>query len=91
MTIPCLRYLLFRQHAAYGDDGLKYKYSGVTVDARPWTPALKELKDIVEKHSGFRYNFVLVNRCPLKTCQHIEFVLIFKIPRWARQDGRPQR
>ena len=52
----------FRQHAAYRDDGLKYKYSGVTVAAKPWTPALKHLKEIVEKHSGFEYNFVLVNR-----------------------------
>jgi len=51
-----------RQHSAYGDDGLKYKYSGVTVLAKPWTPALKHLKEIVEKHSGFKYNFVLVNR-----------------------------
>jgi len=51
-----------RQHAAYGDDGLKYKYSGVTVPAKPWTPALKHLKEVVEKHSGFKYNFVLVNR-----------------------------
>ena len=53
---------VYRQHAAYGDDGLKYKYSGVTVAAKPWTPALKQLKEIVEKHSGFKYNFVLVNR-----------------------------
>ena len=55
-------FLLSRQHAAYGDDGLKYKYSGVTVAAKPWTPGLKHLKEIVEKHSGFKYNFVLVNR-----------------------------
>ena len=41
---------------------MKYKYSGVTVAAKPWTPALKQLKEIVGKHSGFKYNFVLVNR-----------------------------
>ena len=59
---PLWYILPYRQHAAYGDDGLKYKYSGVTVAAKPWTPALKHLKEIVEKHSGFKYNFVLVNR-----------------------------
>ena len=55
-------FLLCRQHTAYGDDGLMYKYIRVIVSAKPWTPALKHLKEIIERHSGFKYNFVLVNR-----------------------------
>ena len=51
-----------RQHAAYGEAGLSYRYSGVRVPALPWTPGLAELRHLVERHSGHSYNFVLVNR-----------------------------
>jgi alkylated DNA repair dioxygenase AlkB len=51
-----------RQHAAYGDEGVRYRYSGTTVAARPWTPTLARLKALVEQEAGHKYNFVLVNR-----------------------------
>ena len=51
-----------RQQAGYGDCGVSYTYSSVTLPAEPWTPILAELRDMVEKVSGVRYNFVIVNR-----------------------------
>ena len=55
-------YPIPRQQSAYGDCGIKYKYSGTTVPALPWTNCLEKLRDVVEKLAGVRYNFVLVNR-----------------------------
>lgn len=51
-----------RQHAAYGDPGVEYKYSGTRVEARAWTPALARLREVVEREAAASYNFVLVNR-----------------------------
>lgn len=51
-----------RQIAAYGDVGMSYRFSGLTVYAQPWTPTLSEIKDIVENVSGATFNFVLINR-----------------------------
>ena len=53
-----------RQQVAYGDDGLKYTFSGATVAAKPWTmaPVLKQVNDIITSVTGHTFNFVLVNR-----------------------------
>jgi alpha-ketoglutarate-dependent dioxygenase alkB family protein 2 len=51
-----------RKQASYGEDGLKYKFSGKTVSAQPWTPFLKELRDVLASKVGVSFNFVLVNR-----------------------------
>ena len=51
-----------RRQAAFGDPGLSYNFSGVSVPALPWTPLLSKLKDIVCKQLGEQFNFVLVNR-----------------------------
>ena len=51
-----------RQQVSYGDCGITYTYSGVTLPTKSWIPVLKGLKNCVEKVTGFRYNFVLVNR-----------------------------
>ena len=51
-----------RKHAAYGEPGVKYTYSGVTVAAKPWTETLILIKNRVEELTSFSYNFVLVNR-----------------------------
>jgi len=48
---------------AYGDDGLTYTFSGVTIPARPWTPLLREIKTRIESVTGKMFNFVLINRC----------------------------
>lgn len=51
-----------RKQSAYGEPGLEYRYSGTTIPAKPWTPTLEYLRDVIEEKTGFRYNFVLVNR-----------------------------
>ena len=32
-----------RQQSAYGDEGVKYKYSGLSITAQPWTKTLRNL------------------------------------------------
>jgi alkylated DNA repair dioxygenase AlkB len=39
-----------------------YRYSGQTLPARPFDPALAEVRARVEAHTGARFNHVLVNR-----------------------------
>ncbi|XP_056276088.1 DNA oxidative demethylase ALKBH2 isoform X2 [Pseudoliparis swirei] len=51
-----------RKQATYGDAGLTYTYSGVPRSARPWTPTLEYIRDVVTKTTGQTFNFVLVNR-----------------------------
>jgi len=50
-----------RLTAFYGDREVNYRYSGLTLKARPWIPELKELRRIVEERSGQKYNSVLCN------------------------------
>ncbi len=50
-----------RLTAAYGDDGLTYRYSGTDNPALPWTRTLLEIKARIEAVAG-RYNFCLLNR-----------------------------
>ena len=47
--------------AFYGDDGLEYTYSGVTLAALPWAPWLADLKRRVEEVCDSRFNTVLLN------------------------------
>jgi alkylated DNA repair dioxygenase AlkB len=47
--------------AFYGDAGLEYTYSGVTLQALPWPAGLRELKDEVESLCGASFNTVLLN------------------------------
>ncbi len=47
--------------AFYGDEGLEYTYSGVTLGALPWTPLLLDLKGRVEELCGNPFNTVLLN------------------------------
>ncbi|KAF5291201.1 hypothetical protein FQA39_LY14443 [Lamprigera yunnana] len=51
-----------RQQVSYGDRGLKYTFSGVTLPAKNWIPILKHIRDLVAKLTKVEYNFVLVNR-----------------------------
>lgn len=51
-----------RQQVAYGDEGLKYHFSGVTLPAKPWIGSLISIRDLISKLTGYSYNFVLVNR-----------------------------
>ena len=51
-----------RKHAAFGDPGLSYTFSNLTLRAKPWTPLLVALRDCVTSVTGQQYNFVLINR-----------------------------
>lgn len=51
-----------RKQVTYGDPGLTYKYSGITTPAKPWPKSLKAVRDLVNRVTGYDYNFVLVNR-----------------------------
>lgn len=51
-----------RKQVSYGDKGMSYAFSGTRLPAKPWTPILQHLRDLVANQTGHRYNFVLVNR-----------------------------
>src|SRR4051812_15806279 len=51
-----------RLTAWYGDDGTRYKYSGIENVPHPWTPSLLVVKRAVEPPSGVVFNSVLLNR-----------------------------
>jgi alkylated DNA repair dioxygenase AlkB len=50
-----------RKVAWFGDETYSYAYSGKTRDALAWTPDLLELKVIVERICGRRFNSCLLN------------------------------
>ena len=50
-----------RLSAWYGDQGLSYAYSGLTVVARGWNEPLLAIRRKVEAVSGHRFNSVLLN------------------------------
>ena len=47
--------------AWYGEPGLRYTYSRITMEAIPWTDALQKIKARVEALSGSAFNSVLLN------------------------------
>lgn len=51
-----------RKQVAHGEAGLSYTFSGNTIPARPWSPALTKIRDLISSVTGFNFNFVLVNR-----------------------------
>ncbi|XP_068629904.1 DNA oxidative demethylase ALKBH2-like [Battus philenor] len=55
-------YPLPRQQVAFGDPGITYTYSGITVPALPWTTPVLAIRDLIFKLKGILYNFVLINR-----------------------------
>ena len=50
-----------RKIAWYGDKPFKYTYANTTKQALPWIDVLKELKSLVEQHSGESFNSCLLN------------------------------
>ena len=50
-----------RKVAWYADTAFEYTYSKVTKKAIPWTPALLELKSIIELKTGETFNSCLLN------------------------------
>lgn len=55
-----------RQQVAFGDEGLKYTFSGVTVPAKRWIEPIKATRDLIASLTGYNYNFVLVNKLVLQ-------------------------
>uniref|UniRef100_H3AX90 DNA oxidative demethylase ALKBH2 n=1 Tax=Latimeria chalumnae TaxID=7897 RepID=H3AX90_LATCH len=55
-------YNIPRKQVTYGDSGLIYTYSGVTLAPKPWIPILESIRDRVTKATGHTFNFVLINR-----------------------------
>lgn len=51
-----------RKQATYGDAGLTYTFSGLTLSPKPWIPVLEHVRDCVSGVTGQTFNFVLVNR-----------------------------
>jgi alkylated DNA repair dioxygenase AlkB len=51
-----------RDQIAFGEGS--YKFSGLSVEARPWSevPELLEARDLISKHVGVPFHFALVNR-----------------------------
>lgn len=45
----------------FGDDDKAYTYSGITLQANPWTPLLASVRASVEKLSNHSYNSALLN------------------------------
>lgn len=50
-----------RQYAWLGDAPFNYSYSGKSRIAQPWTPILKEIKDLIEKRIDCSFNCCLLN------------------------------
>jgi alkylated DNA repair dioxygenase AlkB len=50
-----------RKVAWYGDNEFEYTYSNITKRALLWTAELRELKQIVERHTKAGYNSCLLN------------------------------
>ncbi|KAI8483102.1 Alpha-ketoglutarate-dependent dioxygenase alkB 2 [Branchiostoma belcheri] len=53
-----------RKQVAFGDPGLSYRFSGVEIPARPWSPLLRTIKDRIQEVTGQEFNFVLISRSP---------------------------
>ena len=50
-----------RHQFAVGDKDLAYRFSGSSVPARPWTIPFNRVRRQVEKLTGHRFNYILVN------------------------------
>lgn len=51
-----------RKQATYGDTGLTYTFSGLSLSPKPWIPVLERVRDRVSLVTGQTFNFVLINR-----------------------------
>lgn len=54
-------YLTPRLTAWHGDQGARYRYSGLELRPEPWTDVLKAIKERAEAASGASFNSVLLN------------------------------
>ncbi|XP_058137502.1 DNA oxidative demethylase ALKBH2 [Dasypus novemcinctus] len=59
-----------RKQVTYGDAGMTYTFSGLTLSPKPWIPVLERVRDRVSRVTGWTFNFVLINRYK-DGCDHI--------------------
>ncbi|MCL1470466.1 alpha-ketoglutarate-dependent dioxygenase AlkB family protein [Argonema antarcticum] len=50
-----------RKTAWYGDSDKSYTFSGITLNPKPWTPTLLEIKQRIEEVAKVNFNSVLLN------------------------------
>jgi alkylated DNA repair dioxygenase AlkB len=50
-----------RLSAWYGDPGARYAYSGLTLEPKPWLPALREIRSRIRAATRVPFNSVLLN------------------------------
>lgn len=50
-----------RQVLAYGDSNTSFTFYGTSIPAEPWSSLMLELRDLVERHSAYVFNYVLMN------------------------------
>ena len=55
------RHLVPRLSCWVADDGLLYGYSKMTMQPKPWTDSLSEIRGFIEQKTGEQFNSVLVN------------------------------
>ncbi|XP_044131288.1 DNA oxidative demethylase ALKBH2 [Bufo gargarizans] len=51
-----------RKQVTFGDEGLTYTFSGITLSPKPWIPVLNLIRERVQLVTGHSFNFVLINR-----------------------------
>ncbi|XP_073528622.1 DNA oxidative demethylase ALKBH2 [Phyllobates terribilis] len=51
-----------RKQVTFGDEGLTYTFSGITLSPKPWLPVLDLIRERVQMATGHVFNFVLINR-----------------------------
>ena len=49
-------YNIPRRQTAFGDPGISYSFSGITLSAKPWTTSIRRLKVIIEEATNEVYN-----------------------------------
>lgn len=54
VTIP-------RLQVFQGEPGIRYRYSGLTLETESWHPAINALRQEIEQVCGYRFNSVLIN------------------------------
>jgi len=54
--------LLPRLTAWYGDAGISYTYSGISMNSHPWTTPLLQIKKWIENKAQHQFNSVLLNQ-----------------------------
>lgn len=50
-----------RLHQWFADDGMSYTWSGIRMEASPWVPALREIRERLKVKTDIHFNTVLAN------------------------------